>query len=93
LAAAGLPVVSWAPGLEGTNLINGKSCLLARSTTEFITHLARLFSEPESRRQIGTAARRTIETEFSRQVASVRLKKLKFFDALVNAGAVQSGPL
>ena len=32
LAAAGLPVVSWAPGLEGTNLINGKSCLLARST-------------------------------------------------------------
>jgi polysaccharide biosynthesis protein PslH len=93
LAAAGLPVVSWAPGLEGTNLIDGKSCLLARSTAEFIKHLARLFSERESRRQIGTAARKTIEAEFSRQVASARLKKLKFFDALADAGAVQSAPL
>jgi glycosyltransferase involved in cell wall biosynthesis len=92
LAAAGLPLVSWASGLEGTKLINGRSCLLAQSATEFIGHLARLFSDPESRRQLGVAARRTIETEFSRQAASARLKKLKFFDALANAGAVRSAP-
>jgi len=89
LAAAGLPLVSWAPGLEGTKLIDGRSCLLAHSTTEFIGHLARLFSDPESRRQLGTAARRAIETEFSRKTASARLKKLKFFDALATAGAVR----
>src|SRR5262249_9042056 len=92
LAAAGLPLVSWAPGLEGTKLVNGKSCLLAHSTSEFVAQVARLLSDPEMRRHLGTEARVTIATEFSHQTASARLRKLKLFDALASAGAVRSAP-
>jgi polysaccharide biosynthesis protein PslH len=93
LAAAGLPLVSWAPGLEGTRLVHERDCLLANSSCEFKSHLARLYSDPEARRRIGMQARATMVAEFSRQTASTRLEKLKFFDALASAGVVRSAPL
>jgi glycosyltransferase involved in cell wall biosynthesis len=93
LAAAGLPLVSWAPGLDGTNLVNGRSCLLACSTSDFITHLGRLFEEPNLRRALGLEARATVEAEFSEKTARARFKKLKFFDALAAARAVRSASL
>jgi glycosyltransferase involved in cell wall biosynthesis len=92
LAAAGLPLVSWDSGLVGTKLENQKTCLSAHSNREFTAQLARLISDPELRRRIGTAARATVESEFSKQTACVRLETLKLFGAFASAGAMRSAP-
>ncbi len=92
LAASGLPLVSWAPGLEGTMLDSGRSCLRADSAAEFIAHLARVSAEPELRRQIGSAARAILEKEFSRAAARTRLEKSPVFPPLVAAGALRTEP-
>ena len=90
LAASGLPLVSWAPGLEGTQLVPGRSALLATSPTEFLAHLARLSGEPELRQQLGTAARTAVHAEFSKSAARARLEKSALFAALAAAGAVRA---
>lgn len=90
LAASGLPLVSWAPGLEGTMLVPGQSCLRAESAAEFITHLERLYAGPELRRQLGTAARAMIQTEFSKEAAGARLRTSRLFSTLASAGVVRA---
>jgi glycosyltransferase involved in cell wall biosynthesis len=87
LAASGLPLVSWAPGLEGTGLIHGESCLRAASAPEFIAHLDRLCSEPELRRRLGTAARQTVQARFCLNSARAHLRASHWFEALSGAGA------
>jgi glycosyltransferase involved in cell wall biosynthesis len=82
LAAAGLPLVSWAPGLEGTALVSGQSCLRADSATEFAHHLERLYAEPELRRQLGTAAQAVVQTRFSKHAASARLRTSEWYSRL-----------
>jgi len=89
LAGAGLPIVSWSPGLEGTNLEDEKSCLLARSAAEFGSQLTSVVSDPDLRRRLGMQARATMEAEFFRHTADERFKRLKFFETLSRAGAIQ----
>ncbi len=89
-AASGLPLVSWAPGVEGTMLVPGESCLRAANAEEFITHLDRLRAEPELRRQLGTAARAVIQAGFSRDAARTRLRGSQLYAALAGAGAVRA---
>jgi glycosyltransferase involved in cell wall biosynthesis len=90
LAAAGLPIVSWAPGLEGTLLVHDQSCLRANSASEFIAHLDRLFAEPDLRHRLGTAARETIGREFSKDAALAQMRRSEYFAALASAGAVRA---
>jgi glycosyltransferase involved in cell wall biosynthesis len=90
LAAAGLPLVSWAPGVEGTLLIPGKSCLRAETTAEFVAHLDQLYAQPELRKQLGTAARAVIQAGFSKEAARARLKESKLYSALASAGALRA---
>jgi hypothetical protein len=93
LAGAGLPIVSWAPGLEGTRLVDGKSCLLASSVDEFVNHLATLVHDPGLRRALGSEARAIVETQFSRNNAMRSLTDLKIFRQLAEAGSVRGNAL
>jgi glycosyltransferase involved in cell wall biosynthesis len=90
MAAAGLPLVSWAAGLEGTTLVHGESCLRAESTADFIAHLSRLHSEPDLRRKMGTAARAAIQAAFSKEAADARWRASALFAALAGAGALRA---
>lgn len=74
LASAGLPIVGWPPGLEGTGLIHEKSCLQAQSRHDFIFHLQRLFEDAALRERLGREARRTMLHRYSRESARRRLQ-------------------
>src|SRR5207249_726625 len=89
-AAAGLPLVSWPPGVEGTMLVSGESCLCAETATEFIAHLDRLSTEPTLRKQLGTAARAVIQAGFSREAARKRLHGSQWYSAMAAAGATRA---
>jgi len=91
LAAAGLPLVSWAPGIEGSGLVPGESCLVADSPGEFSRHLDRLCTDPPLRRKLGTAARAVVETEFSRSAATERFQASQLYGAFAEAGAAIPG--
>jgi len=91
-AAAGLPLVSWPPGVEGTRLVPGTSCLRAETADEFIAHLDRLSTDPDLRRRLGTAARHVIQENFSRDAARARLRDSQLYAALAAAGALQTEP-
>jgi glycosyltransferase involved in cell wall biosynthesis len=82
LAATGLPVVSWAPGLEGTMLVPEVSCLRAETAAEFAAHLDRLYAAPDLRRRLGTAAQDVIQSRFSQKAAQAHLKNSKLYAAL-----------
>lgn len=75
-AATGLPLVSWAPGLEGTQLVPGMSCLRADTASEFLDHLDRLYTDPELRKRLGTSAREVMQAQFSIAAARTRLQML-----------------
>ncbi len=72
LAAAGLPIVTWQPGFEGTTLQHGASCLVAASASEFVTHLEYLYRDPAARMRLGMQARATLTEHFSREAALTR---------------------
>jgi len=82
LAAAGLPLVSWAPGIEGSHLAPEESCLLATSSEQFIRHLDRLYSDANLRRELGTAACRIVQKDFSKDAAQERFRASSLFSAL-----------
>ncbi|HEX8312492.1 MAG TPA: glycosyltransferase [Chthoniobacteraceae bacterium] len=77
LATAGLPILSWPPGLEGTGLVDEESCLLASTTEEFTHKLHQLFRDRELRQRLGDVARATMLERFSRAKARAELEKLK----------------
>lgn len=87
LAAAGLPIVTWAPGLEGSGLRDGESCLCATSAEEFSRHLDRLFADGELRARLGHAAQEIVQTKFSRTAALARLQHSKLYAALAGIEA------
>ena len=64
-ASYGLPIVSTSAGVEGSNLLNEESCLIANTDLEFATQIKRLIAQPELRRKIGGNAKRSHST-FSR---------------------------
>lgn len=82
-AASGLPLVSWPPGVEGTMLVSGESCLRAETAPQFIEYLDRLFSDPKLRQQLGTAAQSVIHANFSKEAASRKLREANWLVASV----------
>ncbi len=48
-AGYGLPVVSTSAGIEGTNLLNGTSCLVADTTEDFASSILRLIEDEQYR--------------------------------------------
>ncbi len=90
LAIAGLPLVSWPAGLEGTGLEPGRSCLRAESAADFIAHLERLYLDPNLRRDMGNAAGAAVRAAFSKEAAQARLQASAFFAALFESGALQA---
>lgn len=73
-AASGLPLVSWAPGLEGTMLIPEESCLRAETAAEFMEQLARLYGQPDLRKRLGSAAQAAVRGSFSKEAARAGLQ-------------------
>ena len=89
-AAAGLPLASWPPGVEGTMLVPETSCLRADTAEGFIAHLDRLSTDPELRQRLGSSARTVVQENFSRDAARARLRDSQFYAALAAAGALQT---
>jgi glycosyltransferase involved in cell wall biosynthesis len=89
LAATGLPLVSWGPGVEGSALVPGESCLRATTASEFAAHLARLYRDAGMRRRMGSAAREIVQANFSRESARTRWRNSKLCAALAT-GAVSN---
>jgi len=92
LAAAGLPLVAWPPGIEGTMLGSERSCLVASSTPQFIAQLSRLICDSQLRHRLGNEARITMEREFNRKVANFKFRSTKLFEVLNSLGAIRSSP-
>ena len=83
LAAAGLPIVTWQPGLEGTTLEHGESCLLATDTADFMRHLECLYSDPATRMRLGKDAALAMTENFSREAAHARILNSGLFRSLI----------
>jgi glycosyltransferase involved in cell wall biosynthesis len=77
LATAGLPIVSWPVGLEGTGLTDGQSCSSVSTAEEFKQSLQSLHSDAGLRERFGGAARATMVQRFSRAAASEQLTRLR----------------
>ncbi|MDR3406404.1 MAG: glycosyltransferase [Chthoniobacter sp.] len=86
LAAAGLPLVSWVSGIEGSSLVPGESCLCAASPEEFASHLGRLCTDASLRRKLGTTARALTQAQFSKEAARARFHASALFSALAAPG-------
>jgi glycosyltransferase involved in cell wall biosynthesis len=63
--AAGLPVIANPVGVHPNMVRDGATGFTAVSTEEWVASITRLVSEPELRRQLGTAGRRQVETRYS----------------------------
>lgn len=63
-ASYGLPIVSTSAGIEGSNLINEVSCLIANSNKEFANQINKLIASPDLRRKMGENAKREVIQNF-----------------------------
>ncbi|MFC1597495.1 glycosyltransferase family 4 protein [Planctomycetota bacterium] len=63
--AAGLPVVANPVGMNRRMVVHGRTGLLASTPAEWAAAIRRLAADPALRRQMGTAARRLVEEQFS----------------------------
>ena len=66
--ACGVPVVAAAVGVNREIIEDGVNGFLASTDAEWIEKLGRLLVDPELRRRLGAAGRRTIEQRYSLQV-------------------------
>jgi glycosyltransferase involved in cell wall biosynthesis len=71
--ALGLPVVASAAGTPSEIITHGVDGLLAEDANDWIRHLRALSNDPDLRRRLGSAARRTVERRFSLEVIAPRL--------------------
>ena len=74
-AACGVPVVSTRVGAEGLSFEPGSEILLADEPEEFATTVARLLSDPDSRRALAAAARRRVEAFYDWKTAGAVLAR------------------
>lgn len=74
-AMSGLPIVSTTPGMEGTGLQHGESCLVANSADEMKAALLRYIQDPACAEAFGQRARTVAEIRFSRAEVEKRLLK------------------
>jgi glycosyltransferase involved in cell wall biosynthesis len=63
--AAGLPVIANPVGVQAELVRNGETGLLARTAYEWVAAVRRLAYDPELRRRLGAAGRRTVEERYS----------------------------
>ncbi len=88
--AIGAPVVAHANAALGNpDLVDGKTCLLARDAAGFAARMRRLVDAPDEARRLAQAARRVYDTAFAPAVAGAR------FVAIVKdwIGSAGRGPL
>jgi glycosyltransferase involved in cell wall biosynthesis len=74
--ACGVPVVASPVGVNSTMIRHGENGFLAESRSDWIEYLTRLTADAALRRKMGTAARRTVEQEFSTTATAPRLAAL-----------------
>ncbi|HKF42388.1 MAG TPA: glycosyltransferase [Thermoanaerobaculia bacterium] len=74
-AASGVPVISTRVGAEGLGFEPGSEILLADEPEEFATTVARLLSDPDSRRSLAAAARRRVEATYDWRAAGAVLAR------------------
>jgi polysaccharide biosynthesis protein PslH len=64
-AAMAKPIVSTHLGAEGLNFLNGKEIMLEDDFAAFASTVVRLLTSPSERRQLGQAARKRVEEDYS----------------------------
>lgn len=74
--ACGVPVVASPVGVNTEIIRDGKNGFLARNEEEWIKKLSLLLRDEESRRQMGKAGRRTVQTRYSLRLWGPRLAGL-----------------
>lgn len=72
-AAYGHPIVSTTPGMEGTGLRDGESCLVANTAGEFMKALLRCLDDPGFAIKIGQQARLEAQARFSQEAVARKL--------------------
>jgi glycosyltransferase involved in cell wall biosynthesis len=60
-----MPVVAYAPAVQGINCIHGKHLLIADSQESFIRSVVQLFQDRAQAEQLGRAARLLMESQYS----------------------------
>ncbi len=71
--ACGVPVVASAVGVNREIIEDGVNGFLASSDAEWVDKLGRLLGDPDLRRRLGAAGRRTIEERYSLQIQAPAL--------------------
>jgi glycosyltransferase involved in cell wall biosynthesis len=89
--AMGLPVVSTTVGAEGIDVSDGEDILLADGAEAFADAVVRVLTNTALGAQLGTAARRLMETRYSwdligRQLLSVYVNRVLRADAATVQG-------
>lgn len=74
--AAGIPTVASPVGIISDYIVDGVNGFLAETKDEWVAKLAELAHYPSLRRELGTAARRTIEESYSADVWVPRMREL-----------------
>ena len=82
--ACGVPVVAAAVGVNREIITHGVDSMLASTRQDWIDHLGTLLTNPELRRSMAVAGRRTIEERYSLRVTAPQLA------AVFNAAAQSS---
>ena len=71
--AAGIPAVASPVGVNSEIIRHGENGFLAGTAPQWLEILARLMEQPNLRREIGVAGRRTVEEQYSVQGQLPRL--------------------
>jgi glycosyltransferase involved in cell wall biosynthesis len=88
--AAGVPVVASPVGVNAEIVADGVNGFLARDEDEWSDRLARLARDPELRRRLGDAGRRTVEERYSTDAWAPRLAAA--WRSVAKAGAAGGAP-
>lgn len=72
--AMGKAIVSATVGAEGLDVTPGKDILIADDATEFAARVVELLKDPEKRKRIGEAARKTVVEKYSWDVIAPSLE-------------------
>jgi polysaccharide biosynthesis protein PslH len=87
--AMGKAVVSTTVGCEGLEAVDGENILIRDDPQEFADAVRRVLGDPELRRRLGTAARRTVERRYGWEVIGERM--LAEYLALIQPAAAPTG--
>jgi glycosyltransferase involved in cell wall biosynthesis len=82
--ACGIPVVASPVGINSKIVTHGVNGFLAQTMDEWTNALITLLNDQKMRREMGLAARRAVESEYSLQVTAPRL--LSFFLSVASGG-------